>query len=171
MLILHFLRRVFIYLFNWRIIALKCCVGFCCKTTPTSPEYTYIYPLSLESPPTISPIQVVTELLAQLYVLYRSFSLVTYSTHGSIYMSMLLSQFVPPAPSHTLSRRLCFYKSRQIFLILIKLIVLVSFYILCFTFFLLIFHLSYQLYSFEPHKNLSMNNIDMVVVVWLLSLV
>ena len=135
MLILHFRRRVFIYLFNWRIIALKCCVGFCCTTTLISPKYIYIYPLPLEPLPTISPIQVVTEHLAKLYVLYRSFSLVIYFTRGSVYMSMLLSQFVPLTPSPTVPRRVCFYKSKQIFLVLIKLIVLMSFYILCFTFF------------------------------------
>ena len=44
----------FIFIFNWRIIALECCVGFCHTTTQISHEcvclYIYIYPLPLKSP-------------------------------------------------------------------------------------------------------------------------
>ena len=39
-------------IFNWRMIALQCCVGFCYRTTWTSYKYTYI-PFLLNLPPTI----------------------------------------------------------------------------------------------------------------------
>jgi len=38
-----------------------------------------------------------------LSVLYGSFPLAIFFTHGSLYMSMLLSQFVLPSPSFTVS--------------------------------------------------------------------
>ena len=36
---------------------------------------------------------------AGLPVLYSSFPLAVYFTHGSVYMPVLLSQFIPPSPS------------------------------------------------------------------------
>ena len=68
--------------------------------------YIYIYPLSLEPPshPThIPPFCIVTEHQAGLPVLYISFPLASYLTCGHIYMSMLLSQFIPPFSSLTVS--------------------------------------------------------------------
>ena len=44
--------------------------------------------------------------MARLLVLYSSFLLVICFTHDSIYMSMLLSQFVLPSPSRFVSLRL-----------------------------------------------------------------
>jgi len=41
---------------------------------------------------------VVTDQQAGLPVLYGSFPLAIYFTHGSAYMPMLLSQFIPPSP-------------------------------------------------------------------------
>ena len=59
----------------------------------------YIYIPSLEPPaPLISPPWVVTEGQAGLPVLQSSFPLLTCFTHDSLYMSMLLSQFVLPSP-------------------------------------------------------------------------
>ena len=78
----------------------------------------YIYshiPSLLHLPPTlpIPPLQVVTKHWADLPVLCGCFPLAIYFTFGNVYMSMLLSHFVPayPAPSpcpqiHSLRLRL-----------------------------------------------------------------
>ena len=66
--------------------------------------YVYLYP-HIPSifclPPTlpIPPLQVVTKLGADLPVLCSCFPLAIYFTFGSVYMSMLLSHFVPAYPS------------------------------------------------------------------------
>ena len=80
--------------------------------------YAYVYPhipplLSL--PQTlISPLQVVTKHRADLPVLCSCLPLAIYFTFSSVYMSMLLSHFVPAYPSPFLcpqvhSLRLCLY--------------------------------------------------------------
>ena len=73
----------------------------------------YIYPL----PPTpsqlpIPPLYIVTDHQAGLPVLYSNFPLFVYFIHNSVYMSMILCQFVPPqlpllcAQVHSLHLRL-----------------------------------------------------------------
>ena len=47
-------------------------------------------------PAPVSPFLVITEHQACLPVLYSNFSLVIYFTHDGVYMSTLLSQFIPP---------------------------------------------------------------------------
>ena len=61
--------------------------------------YAYIYPLSLRPPLASHPIEVFREHSAELPVLYSSFPLALYFTHVSVYMSNLISQFIPPSPS------------------------------------------------------------------------
>ena len=59
-------------------------------------------PHLLDLPPTahpFPPFQVVIDYQAELPVLHSSFPLAIYFTYGNIYVSMLLSQFVPPSPS------------------------------------------------------------------------
>ena len=81
--------------------------------------YVYIYPhipFLSHLPPTlpIPPLQVVTKHRADLPVLCSCFPLAIYFTFCSVYMSMLLSHFVPASPSPSLcpqvhSLRLCLY--------------------------------------------------------------
>ena len=42
--------------FNWWILALQCCAGFCHITTQFSRNYTYILPLEPPSPPPTNPL-------------------------------------------------------------------------------------------------------------------
>ena len=62
--------------------------------------YTDIHPVPLELllPPPIPLPQILTEHRAELPVPYRSSPLASYFTHGSVYISMLLSQFMSPSP-------------------------------------------------------------------------
>ena len=64
--------------------------------------YVYIYSLLLgppSHPHPIPPIQVTTEHRADLLVLYSRFPLAIYFIHGSVYMSIPISQFtLPPLP-------------------------------------------------------------------------
>ena len=76
------------------IIALECCVGFCCTTVRISCVCTYV----LSFPP-LHPIpQVIMEHWGELPVLYSSFPQAV--LHGSVYTSMLPSQFIPLSFPH-----------------------------------------------------------------------
>ena len=86
----------FFVLFYWSIVALQCYVSFCCTMKGSSYTYTYISPSWTSLPPPPIPlIQVITEHQAELPVLYSRFPLASYITHGSVYMSILISQFIP----------------------------------------------------------------------------
>ena len=87
--------------FNWRITALQCCSGFC-YTTWISSTCTHS-PSFLDLPPSPIPhLQVIPEHQAEFPGLYGSFPIPIYFTHGSIYISMLLSIY-PPFSSPTVS--------------------------------------------------------------------
>ena len=76
-------------IFNWRTIVLQGCGGLC---------YLLLFtPLFLPSR-LLQSARLAPCVIAQI-------SLVTYFTHDSIYMSVLLSQFVPPSPSCAVSTR------------------------------------------------------------------
>ena len=91
--ILFFLKKFF----YWSIIALQRCVSFCCTMKWISYMYTDIP--SLVALPSHSTHLVITEHRAELPVLYSRFPLAIYFTHGSVFMSNLISQFIPSSPS------------------------------------------------------------------------
>ena len=79
--------------------------------------HTYI-PSVLDSPFRYSPIsclQVTTEYQTELPVLHSWFPLASYLVHGGVYMSVLISQFIPPPFPPSMSARL-FSTSASLFL-------------------------------------------------------
>ena len=75
------------------------CTCFCCTTVHISHNYTCISSLWCLPPLPSSHLSRSSECKAQLPVLYSNFSPDDYFTHGSVYMSMLLSPFIPLFPS------------------------------------------------------------------------
>ena len=87
---------LFYYLFNWRIITLQYCDGFCI----TQYELTINIPVSPPSwthPPTSLP---TLSLWAVRCPTSRTeLALAIYLTYGNVYVSVLVSQSIPPSPS------------------------------------------------------------------------
>ena len=85
-------------------MALQCCNGFCHKTARIS--ISIIFPSFLSLPPTlfpISPLLFVPDHQAELPVLNSNFPLAICFTYGNVYISVLLSPFVPPSSSPAVS--------------------------------------------------------------------
>ena len=113
---LLFLLKIFFIYFNWRLIALQYCGGFCHidMNQPCvhmcSPSWTPLPPPSPSHPSGSSqctspeyPVSCIEPGLAICF------------THDHIHVSMLFSQIIPPSPSPTESKRL-FYTSVSLLL-------------------------------------------------------
>ena len=96
--------------FNWRIITLPYCEGFChtstwvshgCTRVPAS--WTLLEP---PSPPCPCRLSQSTGLGALLHA--SNLALVIYFTYGNIHIPVLSSQIIPPSPSPTESKSLFF---------------------------------------------------------------
>ena len=72
-----------VFTFNWRIIALQYCAGFCHTSTCISHRYTYV-PSLLSLPPTSHSILPLTKLWFAFPESYSKFPLVIYFTSGSV---------------------------------------------------------------------------------------
>ena len=86
----------FIFTFYWTIITLRCFVSFCCTMKWISCMYAYI-----SSPIDLRPTPVPLghhRAWAERLKLYSSFSLAICFAHGSVYMSILISQLIPSSP-------------------------------------------------------------------------
>ena len=93
LLCLFFVLHLFIYL-RWSIIALQCCIGFCHTTSWISYIYIYVH-ISPPSWTSLHPSR------SSQSTKLRSLCYTSYFTHGRVYTSMLLSQFIPPSPVFT----------------------------------------------------------------------
>ena len=109
--LLQDLKKINLFIFNWRIVASKYCVGLCCISRWISHRYTYVRFL-LNLPPTsdpFPPLEVVTKPQFEFPESYSKFPSDIYFTYGSVYASMLLSPFLSPSPSSLPST--CVHKS------------------------------------------------------------
>ena len=96
---------IFLIIFNWRIIALQCCVGLCHTSAWISHRHAYDSPLwnlPLTSHP-IPPLWTVTEHQVELSASFSKFPPVIYFIYGGICVSMRLSPFMPSSPLPTVA--------------------------------------------------------------------
>ena len=92
------LTEFILFIFNWRIIALQCCISFWCTAISLhiSPSF-----WNLPPPPTHpTPLGCHRALgWAELPLLYNNLPLDLCVTYGNAYVSTRLSQLIPPSPS------------------------------------------------------------------------
>ena len=106
----------FLFFFNWKLITLQSCSGFCHILTLISHGYTCgPHP---ELPPTSLPIpslRVIPVTSPEHPVSCIEPELVIYFLYDNTHVSMLFSQIIPPSPSSTESKSL-FFTSVSLFL-------------------------------------------------------
>ena len=92
-----------VFIFNWKIIALQSCIGFCHVSTWISHRYMCVFSL-LNLPPTshpIPPLYIFTQHQIWAPVSYSKFPWLSNFTYCIVYVSMLLSQSMPLFSSPT----------------------------------------------------------------------
>ena len=94
----------FIY-FNWRLITLQNCGGFCHASTSIS-HGVHVSTHPPPSPPHLSGLSQSTGFECPASCI--ELALVICFTYGNIHVSMLFSQIIPPSPSPTESKSLFF---------------------------------------------------------------
>ena len=97
---------IFKFIFNWRIITLQSCVGFCHTTTWISKKYTYVCSF-LNLPPTpnsTATLSVFTGHQVELPVLHK-FPPASCFTYGDVYFSQCssLTSSYPDGPLESIS--------------------------------------------------------------------
>ena len=92
---------VYFFFFNWSTVDLQCYVSFRCTAKWIAYTYTYIRSF-LDS----FPILVTTEYWVEFPVVYSRFLSVVYFINSSVYMSIPISQFIPPPFSPLVTIRL-----------------------------------------------------------------
>ena len=99
----------FIFNFYWKIIGLQYCAGFCHTSTWVSHRYTYV-PCILNLPPISSPPHPTSvgfhRAVGWAPCVTQQIPLAICFTYDNAYVSMLLSQFIPPIPP-VLCPRVC----------------------------------------------------------------
>ena len=94
------LLYLFIVIFNWMVIALQYCVGFCQTSTQTSHRFIYVPSLLnlTHLPPRPSSLGGYRALVCVSWV-NSKFPLAIYFTYGNVYVAMLLSPYIIPSTS------------------------------------------------------------------------
>ena len=86
------------FIFNWKIILYNIMLVSAVQQHESVISIHISPPSRAFLPLPIPPLQVVTEYQAKFPLLYSNFPLTVYFTHGSVYMSVLCSQFIAPSP-------------------------------------------------------------------------
>ena len=88
-----------IFIFNWRIVALQYCIDFCHTTMWISHKYIYVPSLLNLPPTTLRHLTLLDHRRVPGWAprVHSNFPLAICFTCDNVYISMLLSQFVPPS--------------------------------------------------------------------------
>ena len=86
----------YLFIFNWKIIALQYCVDFYQTLTWTSHRFTHV-PSYLNIPHISHPTPRGYQTRSEFPESYSKFPLAIYFTFGNVYVSVLFAQIIPPS--------------------------------------------------------------------------